>query len=80
MTDSAVDAVQSVDTAVRTVSFAITRPVRRISGLATGLTHGVSELRVSRDWRSAVAAGKDAAERRVRELDEELLEAGRTAP
>ena len=75
MTDSAVDAVQSMDSAVRAVSFAITSPVRKVSSLATGLTHGAAELRASRDWRSAVAAGKDAAERRGRELDEELREA-----
>jgi uncharacterized protein YoxC len=80
MTDSAVDAVRSVDSAVRAVSFAVTSPVRKISGLAAGLTHGVSELRASRDWRSAVAAGKNAASRRERELDEELREAGRGAP
>ena len=80
MTDSAVDAVQSADSAVRTVSFAITAPVRKISGLAAGLTHGASELRARRDWRSAVAAGKDAAARRERELDEELREAGGKAP
>lgn len=80
MTDSAVDAVASVDSAVRAVSFAVTRPVRKISGLAAALTHGASELRASRDWRSAVAAGKDAAARRERELDEELREAERAAP
>jgi len=76
ITDSAVDAVESVDSAVRAVSFAVTRPVRKISGLAAGLSHGASELRVSHDWRSAVAAGKDAATRRQHELDEELREVG----
>jgi uncharacterized protein YoxC len=80
MTDSAVDAVQSVDSAVRTVSVAITSPIRKISGLAAGLSHGASELRASRDWRSAVAAGKEAAGRRERELDEELREAAGEAP
>jgi uncharacterized protein YoxC len=80
MTDSAVDVADSVDTAVRAVSFAITRPVQRISGLAAGLTYGASELRASRDWRSAVAAGKEAATRRERELEEELREAGSSAP
>ena len=80
MTDSAVDAVQSVDSAVRAVSFAITQPVRKVSALDAGLTHGASQLRASRDWRSAVAAGKDAAERRGRELDEELREAQGTRP
>jgi uncharacterized protein YoxC len=80
ITDSAVDAVESVDSAVRAVSFAVTRPVRKISGLAAGLSHGASELRVSRDWRSAVGAGKDAALRRQQELDEELREAGSEGP
>lgn len=80
ITDSAVDAVESVDSAVRAVSFAITRPVRKLSGLAAGLSHGASELRASRDWRSAVAAGKDASVRREHELDEELREAGSEGP
>jgi uncharacterized protein YoxC len=80
MTDSAVDAVQGVDSAVRAVSFAVTRPVRKISGVAAGLSYGASELRASRDWRSAVAAAKAAAARRERELDEELREAGTGPP
>ena len=80
ITDSAVDAVESVDSAVRALSFAITRPVRKISGLAAGLSHGASELRASHDWRSAVAAGKDAAGRREHELDEELGEVGTEGP
>ena len=80
MTDSAVDVVQSVDSAVRTVSSAVTSPVRKISGLAAGLSHGASELRASRNWRSAVAAGKDAAARRERELDEELREVESKTP
>ncbi len=77
MTDSAVDAVDSVDTAIRAVSLAITRPVQKVSGLAAGLSHGFAELRVRRDWESAVAAGKAAAARREQELSEELREAGR---
>ena len=80
ITDSAVDAVDHVDSAVRAVSFAITRPVRKLSGLAAGLSHGASELRVSHDWRSAVTAGKDAAGRREHELDEELREVGSREP
>ena len=80
ITDSAVDAVESVDSAVRALSFAITRPVRKISGLAAGLSHGASELRASHDWRSAVAAGKDAAGRREHELDEELGVVGTEGP
>jgi uncharacterized protein YoxC len=80
ITDSAVDAVASADSAVRAVSFAVTRPVRKLSGLAAGVSHGASELRVSRDWRSAVTAGKDAATRRQHELDEELREVGSREP
>jgi hypothetical protein len=77
VTDSAVDAADSVDTAVRAVSFAVTRPVQKLSGLAAGLGFGLSDLRTHRDWRRAVQTGKEAAARRERELAEELAEAGR---
>jgi uncharacterized protein YoxC len=77
VTDSAVDAADSLDTAVRSVSVAVSRPVQKLSGLAAGLSYGFSELRVSRDWRAAVEAGKEAAARRERELADELREAGR---
>ena len=77
VTDSAVDAADSLDTAVRAVSVAVSRPVQKLSGLAAGLSYGFSELRVSRDWRAAVEAGKEAAARRERELADELREAGR---
>ena len=75
MTDSAVDAVDSVDTAIRAVSLAITRPVQKVSGVAAGLRFGAAELWANRDWQRAVAAAKDAAGRRERELAEELREA-----
>ena len=77
VTDSAVDAVDSADTAVRAVSFAIARPVQKVSGLAAAVTYGAAELRASRDWRSAVAAGRRAAREREQELQEELREASR---
>jgi uncharacterized protein YoxC len=77
MTDSAVDAVDSVDTAIRAVSIAIARPVQKVSGLAAGLTHGVSDFKAHKDWRGAVDAGKSAAERREQELADELRDAGR---
>jgi uncharacterized protein YoxC len=78
MTDSAVDAVDSADTAVRAVSFAIQRPVTKVAGLAAGVSHGVADFRVHRDFRGAVAAAKAAARRREEELAEELREKGRT--
>jgi hypothetical protein len=76
MTDSAVDAVDSVDTAIRAVSLAITRPVQKVSGLAAGLRFGAAELWTNRDWQRAMTTARDAAARRERELADELREAG----
>lgn len=80
VTDSAVDMADSADTAVRAVSFAITRPVQKVSGLAAGLTHGASALKAQRSWSEAVRTGKEAAARRERDLEEELRTAGSDAP
>jgi uncharacterized protein YoxC len=70
--DSAVDAVQQVDQAVRAVSFAVKRPVQKLTGFAAGVSHGWASLRARRDWRGAVTAGKQAAARRESDFDEEL--------
>ena len=75
VTDSAVDMADSVDTAVRAVSFAIARPVQKVSGLAAGLSHGAAALRTQHDWRHAVNVAKEAAARRERDLEEELRQA-----
>jgi len=79
ITDSAVDAADSVDTAVRAVSMAVTRPVQKLSGLAAGVTHGSADFKAGRNWRHAVQAGKEAAARRERELLEELRDADDTS-
>ena len=71
-TDSAVDAVVAVDEAVRTVSFAVKRPVQKLTGLSAGVSHGWSSFKTRRDWRSAMEAGKAAAARRERDLDEDV--------
>jgi uncharacterized protein YoxC len=76
VTDSAVDMADSADTAVRAVSFAIARPVQKVSGLAAGIAHGFAALKSRRDVGDAVRAGKEAAARRERDLDEELRTAG----
>ena len=76
ITDSAVDAADSVDTAVRVVSLAITRPVQKVSGFAAGVSFGAADFKASRDWRHAVQAGKEAAARRESDLIDELREAG----
>jgi type IV secretory pathway VirB2 component (pilin) len=74
MTDSAVDAVASVDTAVRTVSHVVTGPVGKLAGLAAGIRHGVSTLTTRRSFGDAVRTGKEEAARRERDLEEELDE------
>ena len=76
ITDSAVDAADSVDTAVRAVSMAITRPVQKVSGFAAGVSYGAADFKTRRDWRHAVQAGKEAAARRENDLAEELRDAG----
>ena len=78
ITDSAVDAADSADTAVRAVSLAITRPVQKVAGFAAGVTHGIADLKTTRNWRSAVDAAKAAAAAREQELEEELREAGKS--
>ena len=72
VTESAVDAADSVDTAVRAVSLAITRPVQKLSGFAEGVAHGLAALRSRRSFRSAYHSGRVAAARREHEIEEEL--------
>ncbi len=76
VTDSAVDAADNLDTAVRAVTIALTRPVQKVSGLAAGLAHGVATLRARRDFRGALQSARAAAGRREREIDEELHRGG----
>ncbi len=71
-TTSAVDAVEAVDEAVRTVSFAVKRPVQKLAGVSAGVSHGWASLRTRRSWHDAVEEGKEAAARRERDLEEEL--------
>jgi hypothetical protein len=80
VTDSAVAMADSADTAVRAVSTAITTPVKKVSGFAAGVSHGVAAFRARRDAGEAVQVAKDAAARRESELDEELRSAGGTLP
>ncbi len=77
VTDSAVAMADNADTAVRAVSTAITTPVKKVSGLAAAVSHGVSAFRARRDPGEAVRVAKDAAARRESELDEELRNAGK---
>jgi hypothetical protein len=72
ITDSAVSMAESADTAVRAVSFAITKPVEKVSGAATGVAHAVSSFRKNRDFRRAMDDAKVAAARRAADLHEDL--------
>ena len=49
VTDSAVSMADSADTAVRAVSTAITAPVKKVTGLAAGVSHGFAAFRARRD-------------------------------
>jgi hypothetical protein len=80
VTDSAVAMADSADTAVRAVSTAITTPVKKVSGLAAGVSHGFSAFRSRRDAGEAVRVGKESAARRESELDEELRNAANVEP
>ena len=80
VTDSAVSIADSADTAVRAVSTAITTPVKKVTGLAAGLSHGFAAFRARRDVGEAMHVAKDAAAKRESELDEELRNADRTEP
>jgi uncharacterized protein YoxC len=79
VTDSAVDIADSVDTAVRAVSFAITQPVLKVAGVAEGIAHGFASLRVRKSPRRAYETGREAAQRREQEITDELRRGGADA-
>jgi uncharacterized protein YoxC len=75
ITDSAVDAVESVDTIVRTVAAIVKLPAQKLAGWTAGLLHGLAALRVDRDLSSAMDAARFAAEERERSFEEEFASA-----
>ncbi|HWE82092.1 MAG TPA: hypothetical protein VG265_10605 [Gaiellaceae bacterium] len=77
VTDSAVDAVQSVDGTVRTVSFAVRRPVEKLVGLTSGVSHGFATLKAKRSVGAAMESAKEAASRREADFRDEI---GKTDP
>jgi len=72
MTDSAVDAVSTVDVGVRRVTSVVTRPVQAVAGFFTGARHATSAVRSGAGWRDAVDTGRSEAARREQDLAEEL--------
>ena len=79
ITDSAVSMAESVDTAVRAVSYAIATPVEKVSGAAAGVSHAVSSFRKNRDFKTAMDDAKEAAGRRAQDLHEDLTAADASA-
>jgi hypothetical protein len=47
-------------------------PVKKLTGVTAGVSHGWASLRTRRNWRDAVSEGKAAAARREQDLEEEL--------
>jgi hypothetical protein len=80
ITDSAVSMAESVDTAVRAVSYAIAKPVEKVSGAAAGVSHAFASFRKNRDFRAAMDDAKEAASRRTHDLHEDLTAADASAP
>jgi uncharacterized protein YoxC len=76
-TDSALAAVQAADKTVRTVTSAVTYPVQKLAGLIAGVRTGVSTLVSGRNFGDAMATARDAAEKRERDLADEVAAADR---
>ena len=72
MTDSAVDAVSTVDTGCAVVTRSVTRPVQALAGLFTGARHATSAVRTGASWQDAVDTGREEAARREQDLADEL--------
>ena len=72
VTDSAVDAVSSIDTGMRAVAGAVKLQARKIAAMSAGLVHGFAAFRVEHDFASAMSAARFAAEERENRFAEEF--------
>jgi hypothetical protein len=54
ITDSATDATAKVDATVRSISEAISKPFRAVSGVTAGISHGLGVFKNKRDQRGGV--------------------------
>jgi hypothetical protein len=68
----AVAAGAGVAAAVRTVTGLVSRPIEKLAGLVTGARHAASSMRARRDWSEAARTGREEADRRERDLADEL--------
>jgi hypothetical protein len=76
VTDSAVDAVTSIDTVLRAIAGAVKLPARKVASLTAGLVHGLAALRAERDLAAAMEAARFAARERERRFAEEFRAEG----
>jgi len=72
VTDSAVDAVETIDTAIRAVTLVVKTPVQKVAAWTSGLKHGVAAYRVEHDFDAARQAARAAAQEREQEIVEDL--------
>jgi len=75
VTDSAVDAVESIDSGLRSVAGAVKLPARKLAALSAALVHGFASFKVERDFAAAMAAARFAAEERENRFAEEYRSA-----
>jgi hypothetical protein len=72
VTDSAVNAVGSIDTGLRAVAGAVKLPARKVAALSAGFVHGLAAFKAEHDFAAAMAAARFAAEERENRFAEEF--------
>jgi hypothetical protein len=72
VTDSAVGAVESIDSVMRAIAGAVKLPAKKLAALTAGLVHGLAAFKVDRDFAAAMAAARFAAQERESRFGEEF--------
>ena len=75
VTDSAIGAADAADTTLRAVSIAVVRPVQKVSGLAKGVSQGVSTFASGGGFGDSMKAAREAKAQREAQIAEDI---GRT--
>jgi hypothetical protein len=72
VTDSAVGAVESIDSVLRAIAGAVKLPAKKLAALTAGLVHGLAAFKVEHDFAAAMAAARFAAQERASRFGEEF--------
>ena len=72
VTDSAVGAVESIDSVMRAIAGAVKLPAKKLAALTAGLMHGLAAFKVEHDFAAAMAAARFAAQERESHFGEEF--------